>query len=98
MDTAGKVAKKILSAYPDYGKAPPEYIFNFAEALSYLTEDEMAIVTNPRNGVASRCQFLPTIADVHALLREHKAKAEQNEKNVNLIELKTVQKYVRQDN
>jgi hypothetical protein len=77
MDTAGRVAKKILSAYPDYGKAPPEYIFNFAEALSYLTEAELAIVTSPRDGVASRCQFLPTIADIHALLREHREKAEQ---------------------
>jgi hypothetical protein len=70
MDEARKAAKKILAAYPDYGKAPPEYIINFAEALSYLTADEIAAVTDPRTGVASRCQFLPTIADVHALLRE----------------------------
>lgn len=37
----------------------------------------MAAVTDPRNGVASRCQYLPTIADLHALLRERKEKAEQ---------------------
>jgi hypothetical protein len=77
MDTARKAAKKILSAYPDYGKAPPEYIVNFAEALSYLSEAEIAAVTDPRNGVASRCQYLPTIADIHALLRERRERAEQ---------------------
>ncbi len=77
VDSARKAAKKILGGYPDYGKAPPEYIINFAEALSYLTADELAAVTDPRNGVASRCQFLPTIADIHALLRERKDKAEQ---------------------
>lgn len=63
--------------YPDYGKAPPEYIVSFAEALSYLTEDEVAAVTDPRNGIVSRCQFLPTVADVHALLRERQERAEK---------------------
>lgn len=77
MDTARKAAKKILGAYPDYGKAPPEYIVNFAESLSYLTAEEIAAVADPRNGVASRCQFLPTIADIHALLKERKEKADQ---------------------
>jgi hypothetical protein len=76
IDTARTAAKKILSTYPDYGKAPPEYIVSFAEALSYLTPDEIAAVTDPRNGVASRCQFLPTIADIHAVLRERQARTE----------------------
>lgn len=71
MDLARTAAKRILSAYPDYGKAPPEYIINFAEALSYLTESEIEVVLDIRSGVVSRCQFLPTIADVHELLREH---------------------------
>lgn len=77
VDSARKAAKKILGGYPDYGKAPPEYVINFAEALSFLTAEELAAVTDPRNGVASRCQYLPTIADIHALLRERKEKAEQ---------------------
>ncbi len=34
-------------------------------------------MTNPKEGVAARCQYLPTIADVHAVLREHKARREQ---------------------
>lgn len=77
MDTARKAAKKILGAYPDYGKAPPEYIVGFAEALSHLTADEVAIVMDPRHGVAARCQYLPTVADVHAAIRERKAAMEQ---------------------
>lgn len=70
MDAARTAAKRILGAYPDYGKAPPEYIVGFAEALSHLKPDELAIVMHPRHGVAARCQFLPTIADVHAAIRE----------------------------
>jgi hypothetical protein len=77
VDLARTAAKRILSAYPDYGKAPPEYIINFAEALSYLTETELAAVLDPRTGIVSRCQFLPTIADIHALLRESEQKAAQ---------------------
>lgn len=77
MDTARKAAKKILGAYPDYGKAPPEYIVGFAEALSHLTADEVAIVMDPRHGVAARCQYLPTVADVHAAIRDRKAAMEQ---------------------
>lgn len=77
MDEARKAAKKILGAYPDYGKAPPEYIVGFAEALSYLSPDELAVVLHPKEGVATRCQYLPTIADIHAVLRDAKARREQ---------------------
>lgn len=77
MDSARRAAKKILGAYPDYGKAPPEYVVNFAEALSHLSADELAIVLHPKDGVATRCQYLPTIADIHAVLRDSKAKKEQ---------------------
>lgn len=69
--------KKILSAYPDYGKAPPDYIVGFIEAVSYLPPDDIAALTHPTEGLVTRCQYLPTIADVHNLLRERKAKAEQ---------------------
>lgn len=34
-------------------------------------------MTNPRTGVASRCQYLPTIADVHTLLREEEERQRQ---------------------
>lgn len=65
-----KAAKKILTSYPDYGKAPPEYGVNLAEYLSYLTEDEIALVMHPKRGVTARTAYLPTNADIQALLRE----------------------------
>lgn len=66
-----------MGAYPDYGKAPPEYIVGFAEALSYLSSDELAVVLHPKDGIATRCQYLPTIADIHAVLRDAKARQDQ---------------------
>lgn len=77
LDAGRKAAKKIFSTYPDYGKAPPEYIIAFAEALSHLNEEEIAAVLHPRTGITSRCQYLPTVADIHALLREREEKAQQ---------------------
>ena len=77
MDAGRKAAKKILSAYPDYGKAPPEYVVNLAESLSYLNEEEMAVVMHPLNGVTARCKYLPTFADIAAALQDHKNKQEQ---------------------
>ena len=77
MDLGRKAAKKILTSYPDYGKAPPEYGVNLAEYLSYLTEEEVAIVMNPKHGITAKTQFLPTNAEIQALLREHEEKRSQ---------------------
>ena len=66
-----KAAKKILTSYPDYGKAPPEYAVNLAECLSFLTEEEIGVVMHPKTGITSKTAFLPTNADIQALLREH---------------------------
>lgn len=66
-----------MASYPDYGKAPPDYVVTFVEALSYLKPDEIAALTHPTEGLAARCKFLPTVADAHELLRERRAKAEQ---------------------
>lgn len=67
----------MLSAFPDYGKAPPEYVVNLAESLSYLSDEELSVVLHPINGVVARTKFLPTFADVSAVLLEHRAKQEQ---------------------
>lgn len=67
----------MLSAFPDYGKAPPEYVVNLAESLSYLSDEELAIVLHPLNGVVARTKFLPTFADISAVLVEHRAKQDQ---------------------
>ena len=37
----------------------------------------MAIVLHPVTGVAARCKFLPTFADIMAVLNEHRTKQEQ---------------------
>lgn len=67
----------MLSAFPDYGKAPPEYVVNLAESLSYLSDEELAVVLHPLNGVIARTKFLPTFADIAAFLQEHKSRQEQ---------------------
>lgn len=72
-----KAAKKILTSYPDYGKAPPEYAVNLAEHLSFLTEDEIALVMHPKHGITVRSAYLPTNADIQTLLREHEQKRTQ---------------------
>jgi hypothetical protein len=77
MDAGRKAAKKILSGFPDYGKAPPEYVVNLAESLSYLNDEELAVVLHPLNGVLARTKFLPTFADIAAVLQDHKNRQEQ---------------------
>ncbi len=47
------------------------------ETLSYLTEEELAWISHPREGLATVCKFLPQPADIHEFLRERLAKAEQ---------------------
>jgi hypothetical protein len=74
MDAGRRAAKKLLSRFPDYGRAPPEYVVNLAESLSYLSEEELALVLHPVTGVASRTKFLPTFADISAVLQEHREK------------------------
>lgn len=77
VDSARKAAKRILTSYPDYGKAPPEYGVNLAEYLSYLSDEEMAVVMHPKTGITSKTSFLPTNADIQALLREHEERQRQ---------------------
>lgn len=72
-----KAAKKILTSYPDYGKAPPEYAVNLAECLSFLTQEEIALVMHPRHGITAKTAYLPTNADIQTLLREHEEKRRQ---------------------
>lgn len=76
-DMGRKAAKKILGSYPDYGKAPPEYVVNLAEYLSFLTSDEIAVVMHPKTGITARTSFLPTNAQIQDVLREHEEKQSQ---------------------
>jgi hypothetical protein len=74
---AAEAYEMLLRARPDYGKESTEYAVGLTETLSYLTEEELSWLTNPRDGLATVCKFLPTAADVHEFLRERRAKQEQ---------------------
>lgn len=77
VDSSRTAVKKLLALYPDYGKAPPEYVIGFAEALSHFTASELALLMDPRKGLAARCKFLPTVADAHEIIREERERAER---------------------
>ena len=57
-------AKTILCRFPDYGKAPPEYLAGIAELLASFDADVLRTMTDPRIGISARCKFLPTQADI----------------------------------
>lgn len=58
------VAKAILSRFPDYGKASPEYLAGMAQLLSTFPADILKVMVDPRLGISARCKFLPTQAEV----------------------------------
>lgn len=49
---------------PDYGKESADYAVGFTEYLSFLTDEELAWITHPRDGLHTVCKYLPTPADV----------------------------------
>lgn len=77
MNQARSLTKKLIAAFPDYGKAPPDYLVALTECLTWLSPDEMAALAHPRTGLATVCKYLPTPADVHEFLRNREAKANQ---------------------
>lgn len=77
MSRGRKLAARILSNYPDYGKAPPEYLLTLSETLASLTTSEMVWLCDANDGLATVCKYLPTTADIHDFLKAKRAKAEQ---------------------
>ena len=77
VDLARVVASRILKNYPDYGKASAEYTIAFAESLSYLTTEEMAMISNPIDGIHTASRYMPTAADVHEFLRKKREPLEK---------------------
>ena len=49
----------------------------FTDSLCYLSDEELAWIADPRDGLATVCKYIPTIADVHEFLRSKRAKLEQ---------------------
>lgn len=58
-----EAAKTILSRYPDYGKASPEYLASIAELLADIPPENLRVMTDKFIGISAKCKFLPTHAD-----------------------------------
>lgn len=67
----------LMKGRPDTNAENPKYLAEMVESLAHLTDQELAWLTHPRDGLQTVCKFLPTPADVHQFLRERKARAEQ---------------------
>lgn len=61
---ATRIAEKILSAYPDYGKAPDGYLLSVTEFIAYQIPEVQEALAHPLTGIATKCKYLPTIADL----------------------------------
>lgn len=59
-----QAAKTIVTRYPEYGKAPPEYLAGLAKLLATYPDDVLATMTDIRIGVSARYKFLPTPAEI----------------------------------
>ncbi len=77
MRLAISTLESILKGRVDRGMETPEWTVAITETLSYLTDEELAWIAHPRDGLATVCKYLPQPADIHEFLREKRAKAEQ---------------------
>jgi len=59
-----EAAKAIVTRYPEYGKAPPEYLAGLAKLMATYPDDVLATMTDIRIGVSARYKFLPTPAEI----------------------------------
>lgn len=74
---AAETLAAILKGRPETDRESPHYVRDMVEVLSELTPEEHGWLRDTREGLAARCKFLPTPADVFEFIRERKAKAEQ---------------------
>lgn len=58
-----EAAQTILKRYPDYGKAPPEYLASIAELLADMPPENVRVMADKHIGISAICKFLPTHAD-----------------------------------
>ena len=54
----------MLGAFPDYGKAPPNYAAAIAKILAEYPANIQERICDLRFGLASKLKFLPTVSDV----------------------------------
>lgn len=67
----------MLSNYPDYGKAPPDYLLRITEVVAFYSEAAHKALIDPIHGIAAQCRFLPTTGDIVAFLRAPKAERDR---------------------
>jgi hypothetical protein len=67
---ATRIAEKILSSYPDYGKAPDGYLLSVTEFIAYQIPEVQEALAHPLTGIATKCKYLPTIADLREFIEE----------------------------
>lgn len=67
---ATRIAQKILSGYPDYGKAPSEYLLSITEVIAYQIPEVQEALAHPLTGIATRCKYLPTVADIKQFIED----------------------------
>lgn len=74
MRKATATMQSLLKGRPDTGREDPAYVAGMVETLAFLTDEERAWLTHPREGLHTVCKFLPTAADVHEFLRAKREK------------------------
>lgn len=70
MERAKQAAGQIFSSYPDWGKAPKEYLATVIEHLSGYSDQVLAALSHKDTGIATRSKFLPTVAEIKAFANE----------------------------
>lgn len=70
VNRATHLAQKILSAYPDYGKAPDGYLLSVTEFIAYQIPEVQEALAHPLTGIAAKCKYLPTIADLKQFIED----------------------------
>lgn len=73
---AAESLETLLKARPETGKEDPDYLAALVESLAWLTPEEHAWLTSPREGLHTVLKYLPTPADVHEFIREKRARLE----------------------
>ncbi len=69
-----EMAERMLLCFPDYGKAPPDYVKSIAEVMGSYPPEVQERLANRIHGIPARCKYLPTCADIAAFVEEYQAK------------------------
>lgn len=56
--------RNVLRCYPDYGKAPPEYVASLMAVLETFPLEVIEELGNIRRGLPAKCKWLPVPADI----------------------------------